>query len=245
MTTIDDIDTYKFMVSNWPEVVSLYHPPSAQMTLPEKAMCRSVQTFLIMNKKKIKYEERTNAEYMSPNNQLPFIIVNDHIFAGWDEITEHLIHDEANNLNDVADVYLFTRLNDLEQYTSWCADSNYDHIKSIYLKLYPFPLNRILSYRKKNEIVNKLKYKLENKTNITTVYEEIKGILEHIDSTLTLNKKDLVDRKSNKFNALLYGHLYALLNTELFSDELKDIVKSCKNLLEFYNEIENRFYKSN
>lgn len=69
MTTIDDIDTYKFMVSNWPEVISLYHPPSSQMTLPEKAMCRSVQTFLIMNKKKIKYEERTNAEYMSPNSK--------------------------------------------------------------------------------------------------------------------------------------------------------------------------------
>ena len=70
MATIDDIDTFKFMVSNWPETINLYHPPSDQMTLPEKAMCRSVQTFLIMNKKKIKYEERTNAEYMSPTSNL-------------------------------------------------------------------------------------------------------------------------------------------------------------------------------
>lgn len=49
-------------------------------------------------------------------------------------------------------------------------------------------------------------------------------------------------RKSNKFNALLYGHLYALKNTELFSDELKDLVKNCDLLTKFSDEIEKRYY---
>jgi len=195
-TTIDDIDTLKYMdISNWPETISFFSIPIEQMTLPEKAMCRSVQTFLIINKKKIKYEERANAEFMSPTNQLPFIIVNDQIYAGWNEIVEHFVtRDEHNNLNDVADVYTFNKLYDLEQYTSWCSDNNYDKIKLIYSKLYPFPLNKILCYRKKNEIVNKLKYKLENKTNIGTVYDEIKGILEYFDAHLS-SSKELIDKK--------------------------------------------------
>ena len=68
--SIDDVDTFKYMdIVNWPETISLFSAPNGQMTLPEKAMCRSVQTFLIMNKKKIKYEERANAEYMSPTSE--------------------------------------------------------------------------------------------------------------------------------------------------------------------------------
>lgn len=49
-------------------------------------------------------------------------------------------------------------------------------------------------------------------------------------------------RKPNKFSALLYGHLYAMLNTELFSDELKDMINGSKNLLKFYSAIESRYY---
>lgn len=68
--SIDDVDTFKYMeISNWPETITLFSLPNDQMTLPEKAMCRSVQTFLIMNKKKIKYEERANAEFMSPTSE--------------------------------------------------------------------------------------------------------------------------------------------------------------------------------
>lgn len=68
--SIDDIDTLKYMdISNWPDTINLFSIPSDQMTLPEKAMCTSVQTFLIMNKKKIKYEERANAEFMSPTSK--------------------------------------------------------------------------------------------------------------------------------------------------------------------------------
>lgn len=73
-TTIDDIDTFKYMdISNWPEKISFFSTPTEQMTLPEKAMCRSVQTFLIMNKKKIIYEERANAEFMSPTSKCALI----------------------------------------------------------------------------------------------------------------------------------------------------------------------------
>ena len=54
----------------------------------------------------------------------------------------------------------------------------------------------------------------------------------------------LAPRKSNKFNALLYGHLYALLNTELFSYELKDIIKGSKNLMNFHDAIESRYYNN-
>ena len=68
--SIDDIDTLKLMdISNWPDTINLYTNFTDHMTLSEKAMCRSVQTFLIMNKKKIKYEEKANAEFMSPTSK--------------------------------------------------------------------------------------------------------------------------------------------------------------------------------
>lgn len=68
--SIDEIDTSTCMdITNWPETITMFTTPNDQMTLPEKAMCRSVQTFLIMNKKKIKYEERANAEFMSPTSE--------------------------------------------------------------------------------------------------------------------------------------------------------------------------------
>uniref|UniRef100_A0A8C5KF95 Metaxin 2 n=1 Tax=Jaculus jaculus TaxID=51337 RepID=A0A8C5KF95_JACJA len=212
----------------WPENATLYQQlRGEQILLSDNAASLAVQAFLQMCNLPIKIVCRPNAEYMSPSGKVPFIHVGNQVVSELGPIVQFVKakgHSLSDGLDEVqkAEMKAYMELvNNMlltaELYLQWCDEATVGEITHArYGSPYPWPLNHILAYQKQWEVKRKMK-------------------------AIGWGNKTL--DQPTELDALVFGHLYTILTTQLTTDELSEKVKNYSNLLAFCRRIEQHYFE--
>uniref|UniRef100_A0A8C5KLB3 Metaxin 2 n=1 Tax=Jaculus jaculus TaxID=51337 RepID=A0A8C5KLB3_JACJA len=225
----------------WPENATLYQQlRGEQILLSDNAASLAVQAFLQMCNLPIKIVCRPNAEYMSPSGKVPFIHVGNQVVSELGPIVQFVKakgHSLSDGLDEVqkAEMKAYMELvNNMlltaELYLQWCDEATVGEITHArYGSPYPWPLNHILAYQKQWEVKRKMKaIGWGNKT---------------LDQVSLMYLPFYFCLRPTELDALVFGHLYTILTTQLTTDELSEKVKNYSNLLAFCRRIEQHYFE--
>lgn len=238
----------------WPEDAKLYQPyQDDQILLPCNANSLSVQAFLRMCGLDFEVEMRTNAEHMSPSGNIPFLKCGSFVVAEFDHIVSFVdtkgIHlSDRLDFNQRADMRAYMSLiNNVlvnaELYISWCDGSTMEKVtKPRYGSVYPWPLNVFLTWRKQFQVTKRLSnLDWKNKT-LDDVYAEVDDCCKALSERLETN--NYFFNKATELDALLFGHIYAILTTDLPDNRLASVIRSHQNLIELCQRIDREYFGS-
>ncbi|XP_041057667.1 metaxin-2 isoform X2 [Carcharodon carcharias] len=213
----------------------------------------TAQAFLRMCNLPVQVVCRANAEYMSPSGKAPFIHVGNHVVSELGPIVQFAKakgHSLSDGLDEIqkAEMKAYTELvNNMlltaELYIQWCDDSTSAKItRSRYGSPYPWPLNHILAYQKQWEVRRKMKA-------IGWAGKSLKQVLEDVDRCCQALSQRLgtqpyfFTRQPTELDALVFGHLFTILTTQLTDDALGEKVKNYENLIKFCRRIEQHYFE--
>ncbi|XP_009639097.2 metaxin-2 [Egretta garzetta] len=238
----------------WPENAALYQQlKEEQILLSDNASSLAVQAFLQMCNLPIRVVCRANAEYMSPSGKVPFIHVGNQVVSELGPIVQFVKakgHSLSDGLDEVqkAEMKAYMELvNNMlltaELYLQWCDDVTVEEITHPrYGSPYPWPLNRILSYQKQWEVRRKMKA-------IGWAGKTLEQVLEDVDQCCQALSQRLgtqpyfFNKQPTELDALVFGHLFTILTTQLTTDELSEKVKNYSNLTAFCRRIEQQYFE--
>jgi len=237
----------------WPVDAQLYQPFEVeQILLNDNASCLAVQAYLHMLKLDFNVEMRANAEHMSPSGKLPFIRANNFVIAELDPIvsfvsnkgislTEHL--DSAQKADMRAYMTLVTSvLGNAELYLSWKDEVTASEVTiPRYGSVYPWPLSTLLSYQKKWSVCKKLTALGWLNKSLDEVYQEVEQCCQALSERLE-NQRYFFNNKPTELDALVFGHLFAILTTPLPDARLANVVRQFKNLIDLCQHIDKEFF---
>uniref|UniRef100_A0A8C2BDX4 Metaxin 2 n=1 Tax=Cyprinus carpio TaxID=7962 RepID=A0A8C2BDX4_CYPCA len=200
----------------WPENATLYQPlKEDQILLSDSASSLAVQTFLRMCGLPVLVSCRANAEYMSPSGKVPFIQVGNQVVSELGPIL----------------------------YIQWCDDYTATEIsRPRYSSPYSWPLNHILAYQKQWEVRRKMNVIGWSGKSLEQVYEDVSQCCQALSQRLG-TQPYFFNKQPTELDALVFGHLFTILTTQLTNDELAEKVKSYTNLLSFCHRIEHTYFK--
>ncbi|XP_050406650.1 metaxin-2 [Patella vulgata] len=238
----------------WPDNACLYQPYQVeQITFPDYANCLSVKTFLHMCGLEFHTEVRTNAEEMSPSGKVPFIHVGAFLVSELDPIIAfvntrgfQLSRDLDEGLKSEMRAYMALIENvmvNAELYLAWIDEAVSEEItKPRYGYIHPWPLNRLLPWKKQSNVRARLDSIGWAKKTMDEVCDEVKtccqALAERLDS-----KQYFFGDKPTELDALVFGHLYTILTTRLPVSRFAEIVQQFSNLTAFCTRVEENFYK--
>ncbi|KAJ8303527.1 hypothetical protein KUTeg_019923 [Tegillarca granosa] len=221
----------------WPDDVHLYQPYQVQqMTLPDNASCLSVKTFLNMSGLKYSLELRTNAEEMSPSGKVPFIYIPPFIHSGMDPIVAAVNtrgFSLSESLND-------TERSELRAYMVMIE--NILVTKPRYGSIHPWPINLIIPWQKQRSIKAKLEAKGWADKSLEQVYDEVKTCCQALSERLQ-DQEYFFGDKPTELDAMVFGHLYTLLTTNLPDIDLAIIIRNYGNLANFCKRVEIKYFR--
>ncbi|XP_018971492.1 metaxin-2 [Cyprinus carpio] len=238
----------------WPENATLYQPlKEDQILLSDSASSLAVQTFLRMCGLPVLVSCRANAEYMSPSGKVPFIQVGNQVVSELGPIvqfTKAKGHSLSDGLDDVqrAEMKAYMELvNNMlltaELYIQWCDDYTATEIsRPRYSSPYSWPLNHILAYQKQWEVRRKMNVIGWSGKSLEQVYEDVSQCCQALSQRLG-TQPYFFNKQPTELDALVFGHLFTILTTQLTNDELAEKVKSYTNLLSFCHRIEHTYFK--
>ncbi|KAM9585588.1 metaxin-2 isoform 2-T2 [Morphnus guianensis] len=223
------------------------------MTIPRKFSQVFGLAFLQMCNLPIRVVCRANAEYMSPSGKVPFIHVGNQVVSELGPIVQFVKakgHSLSDGLDEVqkAEMKAYMELvNNMlltaELYLQWCDDVTVEEITHPrYGSPYPWPLNRILSYQKQWEVRRKMKA-------IGWAGKTLEQVLEDVDQCCQALSQRLgtqpyfFNKQPTELDALVFGHLFTILTTQLTTDELSEKVKNYSNLTAFCRRIEQQYFE--
>ncbi|XP_070332089.1 metaxin-2 isoform X3 [Odocoileus virginianus] len=155
-----------------------------------------------------------------------------------------------------------------ELYLQWCDDATVGEITlARYGSPYPWPLNHILAYQKQWEVKRKMKAIGWGNKTLDQVLEDVDQCCQALSQRLgtqpyffnkhlniwkftvhVLSKSGLENFEHyftimpTELDALVFGHLYTILTTQMTNDELSEKVKNYSNLLAFCRRIEQHYF---
>ncbi|XP_055493886.1 metaxin-2 isoform X2 [Leucoraja erinacea] len=238
----------------WPENAILFQPlKGEQILLSDNASCLAVQAFLRMCNLPVQVICRANAEYMSPSGKAPFIHVGNHVVSELGPIVQFAKakgHSLTDGLDEIqkAEMKAYTELvNNMlltaELYIQWCDDSTSAKItRSRYGSPYPWPLNHILAYQKQWEIRRKMKAIGWAGKTIKQVHEDVDRCCQALSQRLG-SQPYFFTQQPTELDALVFGHLFTILTTQLTNDALGEKVKNYENLIKFCRRIEQNYFE--
>ncbi|OWA52137.1 putative Metaxin-2 [Hypsibius exemplaris] len=234
----------------WPQDVTLCVPPlSTQVTLHEQAECLATQAFLRMHGLRFTLDERPNAEFMSLTSKLPLLKVDDHFVAGFDAIVAYarlrirkqLTDEQESAIRPYVEMVQVTVKN-AELYAAWFDDTNFKEVTSPrYGSPYTFPLNKILPLLKRVQIKT---YLGQNSplASLDDVRESLQCDLKALSERLGPRPYFLDDVNTNELDALVFGHLTAILTSKLPNGNLVEQIHRHQNLVTFCQRVDRMFF---
>ncbi|KAL0626304.1 Metaxin-2 [Plecturocebus cupreus] len=212
-----------------------------------------LQAFLQMCNLPIKVVCRANAEYMSPSGKVPFIHVGNQVVSELGPIVQFVKakgHSLSDGLDEVqkAEMKAYMELvNNMlltaELYLQWCDEATVGEITHArYGSPYPWPLNHILAYQKQWEVKRKMKAIGWGKKTLDQVLEDVDQCCQALSQRLG-TQPYFFNKQPTELDALVFGHLYTILTTQLTNDELSEKVKNYSNLLAFCRRIEQHYFE--
>lgn len=238
----------------WPDDVKLYQPYEVeQILLPDNAHCLAVQAFLKMLGLKYTIDFRKNAEYMSPSNRVPFIRVGHFLVAELDPIVKFTQNkgwslsgelEEAARSDMRAYMSLVTTvLGNAENYITWCDPSTYREVTKLrHGAVAPWPLNLYLTYKKKLTVQHRLKALHWLEKSLDQVYKDVDQCCQSLSERLEKNNFFFKD-KPTELDALVFGHIYAVLTTPLPNNRFASTIREYPNLVDHCTRIEQAYFK--
>ncbi|XP_022084710.1 metaxin-2-like [Acanthaster planci] len=235
------------------DYVELYQQHQVdQILLPEETQCLAVKTFLHMCNVKFHLKMRSNAEQMSPSGGLPFIKMGPQIISEFEPIVDHLSLKGVNLSRELSGsqrallkAYMSLTVNRLylaELYVTWRDKLTAEEITKVrYGSPYSWPLNKILPWLKQREVETYLQAQGWYDKTINQVYTEVDLCCKALSDKLEDQYYFFMDRPT-ELDALVFAHLHNLLNTELTSAKLADIVRKHDNLMQFCERIRERYF---
>ncbi|XP_008046933.1 metaxin-2 isoform X3 [Carlito syrichta] len=207
----------------WPENATLYQQlKGEQILLSDNAASLAVQAFLQMCNLPVKVVCRANAEYMSPSGKVPFIHVGNQV------------------VSELGPIVQFVKA---KLYLQWCDEATVGEITHTrYGSPYPWPLNHILAYQKQWEVKRKMKAIGWGKKTLDQVLEDVDQCCQALSQRLG-TQPYFFNKQPTELDALVFGHLYTILTTQLTNDELSEKVKNYSNLLAFCRRIEQHYFE--
>lgn len=238
----------------WPEDAKLYQPYEVeQILLPDSANCLSVKAFLRMCQLNFQVEMRTNAEYMSPSGHIPFVRCGSLVVAGFEPVVS-LVRNKGTYLSEhldnsaKADMKAYMSLVNIvlqnaELYVSWCDKTTLAEVtKPRYISVLPWPVNHVICWQKKSSILKKLKSVDWQNKSLGSVYEEVNNCCHALSERLGEQKFFFGD-KPTELDAVVFGHLFAILTTPLPDNRLSSIVREYQNLLDLCRRIDIQYFQ--
>ncbi|XP_067155114.1 metaxin-2 isoform X4 [Apteryx mantelli] len=212
----------------WPENAALYQQlKDEQILLSDNASSLAVQAFLQMCNLPVRVVCRANAEYMSPSGKVPFIHVGNQVVSELGPIVQFVKakgHSLSDGLDEVqkAEMKAYMELvNNMlltaELYLQWCDDVTVEEVL---------------------EDVDQCCQALSQRLGTQPYFfnKQCKG--------LTFQYRRLVPKiRPTELDALVFGHLFTILTTQLTSDELSEKVKNYSNLIAFCRRIEQQYFE--
>uniref|UniRef100_A0ABI7Z5L4 Metaxin 2 n=2 Tax=Felis catus TaxID=9685 RepID=A0ABI7Z5L4_FELCA len=238
----------------WPENATLYQQlKGEQILLSDNAASLAVQAFLQMCNLPVKVVCRANAEYMSPSGKVPFIHVGNQVVSELGPIVQFVKakgHSLSDGLDEVqkAEMKAYMELvNNMlltaELYLQWCDEATVGEITHArYGSPYPWPLNHILAYQKQWEVKRKMKAIGWGNKTLDQVLEDVDQCCQALSQRLG-TQPYFFNKQPTELDALVFGHLYTILTTQLTNDELSEKVKNYSNLLAFCRRIEQHYFE--
>lgn len=236
----------------------LYHSiESDQMLLPETAYFIAVKTYFRMLDLPLTCESRSNAEFLSPNGtttKVPVLRCGTELVSEFRPIYQYLLGEGhslwpedcdpreqlkfRSALASMDDVFI-----NAELYFCWVYDDVRTSItNSRYGCPYEWPLNHIQCWRKLREVKRSLEVDdyldLEMFDVMTIVKHHCEELSEKLGDQTFFNGK-----YPTEFDALIFGHLYAILSTNLRSQLLAEEINKKPNLVDFCKNIESTYFK--
>uniref|UniRef100_A0A670I433 Metaxin-2 n=1 Tax=Podarcis muralis TaxID=64176 RepID=A0A670I433_PODMU len=206
--------------------------------------------------------ERLNAAEPWPQNaalyqplkgKVPFIHVGNQVVSELGPIVQFVKakgHSLSDGLDEVqkAEMKAYMELvNNMlltaELYLQWCDDATVQEITHPrYGSPYPWPLNRILAYQKQWEVRRKMKAIGWGSKSLDQVLEDVDQCCQALSQRLG-TQQYFFNKKPTELDALVFGHLFTILTTQLISDELSEKVKGYSNLIAFCRRIEQHYFE--
>ncbi|XP_066543490.1 metaxin-2 [Amia ocellicauda] len=238
----------------WPENATLFQPlKDDQILLSDHASSLAVQAYLRMCNLPVQVVCRSNAEYMSPSGKVPFIHVGNQVVSELGPIvqfTKAKGHSLSDGLDEVqkAEMKAYMELvNNMlltaELYIQWCDENTAMEItRPRFSSPYPWPLSHILAYQKQWEIRRKMKAIGWAGKTLEQVYEDVSQCCQALSQRLG-TQPYFFNKQPTELDALVFGHLFTILTTQLTSNELGEKVKNYSNLLSFCRRIEQNYFE--
>ncbi|XP_071439589.1 metaxin-2-like isoform X2 [Hetaerina americana] len=237
----------------WQDDINLYEPYEVEQVLStDYANCLAVQAYLKMCKLNFNVEMRSNAEFMSPSGQVPFIRCGSFVISELDPIVAFFTHknvslSESLSEKEKADMRAYmslvnTVLTNAEQYVLWNVPEVLNSVtKPRYGSVYPWPLNTFMCWRKRCQCLSRLKvYGWASKT-LAEVYEEVQKCCYNLASRLGQGPY-FFGGKPTELDALVFGHVFTLMSTPLPDNRLASIVRNFPELRKLSNHIEGEYF---
>ncbi|KAL7292973.1 hypothetical protein TKK_0013423 [Trichogramma kaykai] len=229
----------------WPQPIHLYQPYEVeQILLPDNANCLAVQAYLKMCNLDFTIEPRWNAEFMSPSGRVPFIKCGAFVVPDFDNIVSFL-NSKGTNLSeslsseDKVNLRAFLSLvNNVlynsELYVTWYHMDTYKTItKERHGSVYPWPLNHMLNWQKRNQVTKRLNILGYKNKKLDDVFEDVKKCCESLSERLE-DKPYFFGNNPNELDALVFSHVHTLTTSNLPSpvQDIATIIRSYPRLLD-------------
>jgi len=237
---------------------TLYHSlEMEQMLLPETAHFLATKTYFKMLGVSLTCEARSNAEFISPGGvktKLPILRCERDLVAEFQPIVRYVEeniglslypadYDQLKRDNwNAALIDMDADFTNAEMYMCWIDNEIRDKLTyERYGCPYEWPLNRIQCWRKLRQV-----------RRILELEDWLDYSLEQVSEDVSFKCAELSDKLQDKpyfngafpteFDAMIFGHLYAILTTNLEKPILAEEINKRPNLVRFCQNIETTYF---
>ncbi|EDW66177.1 metaxin-2 [Drosophila virilis] len=253
----------------WPQDVHLYQPPEeTQLLLPERASCLAVKTYLRMCR--LPYAERQcdNAEFMSPGGRLtklPLLRLGRHLLTEFVPIVGHV---EVTQLSHALSAWLSAEEREdmrsmvthaentftlAELHQCYLQPQNYaSHTQPRNGAAHPWPLSSIRRHEKRDQALRLLRVYQWHELDTAAVRAQLQQCCQLLSDKLEQVETEtdsqliasyLYGAQLCELDALVFGHVAAILASQLVSSMLAETVRGYPRLIAHSRRIDEAFYE--